>query len=166
MSEQSGPLGDGGSRAGKGNMRLVRRAIREGWPITPEMKAELAKQMSKVVAKGKSNRDKAAAARVLVAAEGQNIRRAELALKFEDQTGEVVSTIETHEHNHLHIHGDVDVQRARFDALAERLGIAGDVECPAIGQAEAVVEAVEGTLADGPANTDGADSATGGFSWS
>ena len=70
-----GVLGDGFLHAGKYNMRLVGRAIREDWPIPPELRAMLVEQMGKIVDKGKNNRDKIAASKVLVSADTVNVKR-------------------------------------------------------------------------------------------
>lgn len=70
-----GVLGDGALQPGKGNMALVRRAIREDWPIPPELRAKLVAQMGKVLEKSEDERNQVAAAKVLVAADAINAKR-------------------------------------------------------------------------------------------
>lgn len=71
----AGVLGDGALRAGKGNMALVRRALREDWPISPELRRKLVDQMGMIVESPESPRDCIAAAKVLVAADSLNAKR-------------------------------------------------------------------------------------------
>lgn len=100
---QTGVLGDGELRAGKGNMRLVQRAIRNGWPIPDKMKAMVVRQMGMIVRDAESARDKTAAARVLVAADSVNVRR---------ENG-------PSQHQHVHLHGDTNKPKS----LAELAGM-------------------------------------------
>lgn len=71
----SGVLGDGALLAGKHNMVLIRRAIREDWPIPPDLRVLLVRQMGRVMKHNPDARNKIAAAKVLVAADAVNQRR-------------------------------------------------------------------------------------------
>lgn len=90
--EPKGVLGDGAMRPGKYNMALVRRAIREDWPIPPDIRKAIVEQMAAVVtseirivytdkdediedAVDAAVRNKIAAAKVLVAADSVNAKR-------------------------------------------------------------------------------------------
>jgi hypothetical protein len=79
----TGPLGDGGLHPGKYNMKMAAKAIKEGWPITPAMKQLLINQMILVVGKSPNNRDKTAAARVIISADAINARREQTAQEAE-----------------------------------------------------------------------------------
>ncbi len=71
---ERGVLGDGLSRAGRGNLKLLERAIREDWPISKNVRHKLTYQMS-VILDSDSERNKVAAARVLIAADNVNAKR-------------------------------------------------------------------------------------------
>lgn len=62
-------------RTGGKDMRLLRRAIKEGWPISPEIRQLVVSQMALVVGRSEEERSKVAAARVLVAADAINAKR-------------------------------------------------------------------------------------------
>lgn len=68
-------IGDGALHPGKYNMAMIRRAIENGWPVKPEIRQLVTNQMALVVGKSDNERNKIAAARVLVAADGVNVRR-------------------------------------------------------------------------------------------
>lgn len=70
-----GVLGDGALQPGKYNLALVRRAIREDWPIPAETRKLLVDQLAKVIGESKKERNKIAASRVLVAADSVNVKR-------------------------------------------------------------------------------------------
>lgn len=75
VAKQDGILGDGELKAGKYNMRLVNRAIRNGWNVPQEVKARVVKQMSKIVSQSEEERNKIAAAKVLVSADSVDVAR-------------------------------------------------------------------------------------------
>lgn len=83
-TETTGVLGDGAHCPGNGNLVMVRKAIREGWPIEDEDRAAVIQQMRKVLESG-TERARAAAAKVLVACDASNIKRAELELKVDER---------------------------------------------------------------------------------
>jgi hypothetical protein len=66
-----GVLGAGCARPGKYNLRLIRRAIREGWPIPPEQRAVLVAHLTAIIESGHA-RNSIAAARCLLAAARAN----------------------------------------------------------------------------------------------
>lgn len=72
---QAGVLGDGALHAGKGNMAMIRRALRDDWPIPPDLRKTLVAQMGKILESADSDRDCIAAAKVLVAADSLNAKR-------------------------------------------------------------------------------------------
>ena len=82
-SEPQGVLGDGALQPGRYNMRLIRRAIREDWPLSPETRKLVVEQMGDVVRLGKTDRNKIGAALVLVAADGVNVKRERLDVQVE-----------------------------------------------------------------------------------
>ena len=63
MPESTGVLGDGSHHAGKGNMALVRRAIRHNWPVSAAIKQKIVDQMETIATAGESERDRIAAAK-------------------------------------------------------------------------------------------------------
>ncbi len=71
---ERGVLGDGLTRAGRGNLRLIERAIREDWPISKNIRHKLTFQMGEIL-DSPSERNKVAAARVLIAADSVNAKR-------------------------------------------------------------------------------------------
>jgi hypothetical protein len=90
--EPQGVLGDGALRPGKYNMALVRRAIREDWPIPNDLRRALVEQMGAVLTSqievvyamdeedreeviDSAVRNKIAAAKVLIAADSVNAKR-------------------------------------------------------------------------------------------
>lgn len=73
----SGILGDGELHPGKYNMALVRRAIKNNWPLSPEIRQLVVSQMALVVGKSEDERNKIGAAKVLVAADNVNAKREE-----------------------------------------------------------------------------------------
>lgn len=90
--EPKGVLGDGALRPGKYNMALVRRAIREDWPIPSDLRKALVEQMGAVLTSqievvyamdsedreeivDSAVRNKIAAAKVLIAADAVNAKR-------------------------------------------------------------------------------------------
>jgi hypothetical protein len=81
--EPEGGQGEESAHHGRGTMAMVRRAIREEWPISPATKAAVVEQMDRIVRRTRNNRDKIAAAKVLVAADGVNVRREAVAVAGE-----------------------------------------------------------------------------------
>lgn len=77
-----GVLGDGLTRAGRGNMKLIERAIREDWPISKNVRHKLTYQMS-VILGGDNERNQVAAARVLIAADNVNAKREAVDVSYE-----------------------------------------------------------------------------------
>ena len=69
-----GILGDGETHAGKYNMAIVRRAINGGWPISDEIRELVVRQMGIIVSQSDNERNRVAAAKTLVAADGINAR--------------------------------------------------------------------------------------------
>jgi hypothetical protein len=68
-----GVLGGGCARPGKANLRLIRRAIREGWDIPEDKRRALVEHLAGVVRSGHT-RNAIAAAWCLVEAERANQR--------------------------------------------------------------------------------------------
>lgn len=74
--QSRGVLGDGGEHAGRYNMALVRRAIRNDWPIPDELRKLVTAQMGVVLQDDKiSRRAKIAASKVILTADQVNVRR-------------------------------------------------------------------------------------------
>lgn len=106
--EETGPglLGDGAARPGRYNLALLRRAINQGWDIPEEARKLLVKQMGKTLKDG-TERGQIGAAKVLLTADGANLKRAELELKAEELEN---PQTEQHEHEHKHSHVVVIVE--------------------------------------------------------
>lgn len=100
-----GVLGDGELHPGKYNMAIARKAIREKWPITDQIRQLVINQMALVVGKSEDERNRIAASKVLVAADSVNTRREE------------IETPQQHEH---HVHGAVVVEDLRMKILNDR----------------------------------------------
>lgn len=75
-----GFLGDGGLQAGKGNMRMIQRAIKERWPISDTIRQQLIGQMAQIVSRSGNQRDIIAAAKVLVSADLVNLKDKQIEL--------------------------------------------------------------------------------------
>lgn len=76
-------IGDGALHPGRYNMAVVRKAIREGYPITDAIRQLVINQMALVVGRSDSEKNRIAASKVIVTADDQNKKRAELALRAE-----------------------------------------------------------------------------------
>lgn len=99
------------------DIKLLRRAIREDWPMSPEVRKMVMNQLAIVVGtSGEQTRSRVAAAKALIAADSVNVKRE--ALDQADAHKAAPST-------HLHVHQSIstDDQRSRLSAIAERLGI-------------------------------------------
>ena len=81
---------------GRYNMALVRRAIREDWPIPPAVRAMVVNQMALVVGRGEDERNRIAASKVLVAADAVNAKREGM-----DQADEHKQLPDLHAHLHM-----------------------------------------------------------------
>src|SRR5262245_18984668 len=57
------------------DLALARRAFREGWPITPEIRQEVVGRVLGILRAAKSPSRQLCAARVLIAADALNVRR-------------------------------------------------------------------------------------------
>lgn len=68
-----GVLGGGCARPGKANLRLIRRAIREGWDIPEAKRRALIEHLAGVVSSGHT-RNSLAAVRCLIEADRANLR--------------------------------------------------------------------------------------------
>ena len=101
----TGIFGDGEARAGRNNMQLALKAIRENWPISNQIRQMVINQMALVVGKSTDDRSKIAACKVLVAADLCNAKR------------EATETPQQHEHHHK---ANVDVSELRVELLHDR----------------------------------------------
>lgn len=78
--------GSGGESGHARDDRLLARAIREGWPITPNIQHNILKHMCRIVERSKKPREKISAARAVLAADALNLERARLALAAGDES--------------------------------------------------------------------------------
>ena len=62
------------TRTGGKDMRLIRRAIQGGWPITDEIRELVIREMGIIVRDSENERNRVAAAKTLVSADGINAR--------------------------------------------------------------------------------------------
>jgi hypothetical protein len=114
-------LGDGGLHPGKGNMALVRRAIRDGWPIPAEVRQSVVTQLAGVVAGSEDERNKIAASKVLVSASAVNATLERL-----DQADDHVKRPQVHAHAHFSQPTDQD----RIAAIFERFHVQPPEQLP------------------------------------
>lgn len=115
MSDQATSVPE--DKPSRSEMQLYERAIKNGWPISPLAKDVVMSQIVTIAAKGTRPRDKIAAARVLIAADRNNIQRESLQMKDEQRK----NPAEVH---HVHEHFlSVEQRRDRVAVLAQRLGI-------------------------------------------
>lgn len=140
--DKAGPgmFGDGAARVGKGNMRLVRRAIGGRWNVPEEIKKLVVNQMAVVVGRSEKNEDKIGAARVLIAADLSDARREAADQRADFWQAEYYAPdpapADPAPTGGVTINGNVNVinagdgDRARLAALAERLGLGGVVAGP------------------------------------
>lgn len=147
-------LGDGALHPGRYNMAVVRKAIREGYPITEGIRQLVTSQMALVVGRSESEKNRIAAAKVLVTADAQNVKRAELALRTESleldiELGNRKSTV------NVNITLEATQQQAELASLAAEIRAGRVFESvppvPAIGDSRADGETVD----TGPARGDG-----------
>lgn len=128
-------------------LAMVRRAINSGWPIDDRIRQLVVNQMALVVGKAESPRDKAAAAKVLVAADNINTKRAELELKLH-----VVEN--PHQGNSSNVTVTVTVeaseQRSRLAAIAQRLGVTTVDQPVQPPTADGDPRSIDGTFVSGP----------------
>ena len=78
MSEETpAPSGEGEPKSlpSKNDIRLWKRAIRERWPISDEMREIITDELFAVLVNSKSPRDKINASKVLLGADGLNVKR-------------------------------------------------------------------------------------------
>jgi nicotinate-nucleotide pyrophosphorylase len=65
-------------RRPKEHMAMMRRAVRQGWPISDEMRRLIMNQMALIVGRSEKDRDRVAAAKVIVSADSVNVRREQM----------------------------------------------------------------------------------------
>jgi hypothetical protein len=82
--DTSGAVGErGDSGFSPRDVRLIRRAINEGWPVTPKRRAVIVRQLMRVLTRKESKpREKTQAARVLMASDAQNLVRVRLEIEL------------------------------------------------------------------------------------
>jgi len=91
------------------DLTLANRALRERWPLTPEMREFIVLEAMKIAMSSHDERNRLGAMRVLVSADRTNSVRE--------------NTATPQQVNHLHAHVTIDERRARVAAIAERLGV-------------------------------------------
>jgi len=106
--EPVGVLGDGGLRPGKYNMALIRRAIKNNWPIPPEYRKLVCDQMALIVGRSEDERNRIGAAKVLVAADLVNAKRED-----SDAREDAAKTPQQHLHFHATIQQALANERTR-----------------------------------------------------
>jgi ribosomal protein S7 len=115
MTDQAAPSPD--DKTSRSDMQLIERAIKNGWPISPLVRQAIMAKMTNVAVAGESERSQIAAARVLIAADRNNIQRESLQMK-EEQSKNPAEVHHVHEH-----YVSVEQRRNRVTLLAQRLGI-------------------------------------------
>ena len=79
----SGILGGGAHRPGKANLRLIRKAIRHGWPIPADKREALVRHfMAVITAKPRHDRNCLAAVRCVMEAHRINVREFDKLVKI------------------------------------------------------------------------------------
>lgn len=101
---------------------MIRRAIREGWPIPQDTKAKVVEKMAKMLDSDNPGQV-LGAARTLVQADSVNVKREGLDQKDDHHADD--STV-YHEHSI-----SLEDKRARLTGIAANLGVAGMVGQPA-----------------------------------
>lgn len=81
-----GILGDGALRPGKGNLALVRRAIRNRWPVPKELRESLIAQCQAVMEQSYKPADIIAAAKTILEADKINVAATKLDEQHHGQT--------------------------------------------------------------------------------
>jgi len=77
------------------DLRLIRRAVRNDWPISAELRARVMGAMDGIIADCPDPRSQVAAARVLIAADSINAKREQM-----DQAEELKKLPDLHLHHH------------------------------------------------------------------
>lgn len=95
--EAQGGRGEPALTPTRNTAALVRRAIREDWPIKPHVREAVMNQMAIIALNGATHRDKVAAAKTLVAADAVNAKREAM-----DQADEHVLLKREVIHHHTH----------------------------------------------------------------
>lgn len=113
--ESEPPGGIGGNcfidqRTGGRDLQLVRRAIREDWPIPAGVRKLLVEELGGVLKDGEDERNKISAAKALIAADAVNARR-EAMDQADEHHGK--GTVVRHEHS-----GSVSFEQRRVELLA------------------------------------------------
>ena len=101
-------------------MAMVRRAIKEGWPITPQLRRILVDKMADVMTLADDERTQVAAAKVLIAADAINTKREAM-----DQADDHKAQPDLHLHAHADIEGfrrEVVNDPEYLDFLRTRIG--------------------------------------------
>ena len=114
-----GVLGDGLLHAGKGNMALVRFAIRAGWPISDEIRQQVVDQMALIVGQSEDERNRIAASKVLVAADSVNARREATQVVEDNPAGNVNVKVNVDTRPPIDLSKLTDAQLAALEALLE-----------------------------------------------
>lgn len=113
-------IGDGALHPGRYNMAVVRKAIKENYPITDAIRQLVTSQMALVVGRSQSEKSRIAAAKVLVTADAQNVKRAELALRTESFETDVENGFSRNTVN-VNITLEATQQQAELAALAAEI---------------------------------------------
>lgn len=110
--EPQGGQGEIVSQPLRSNATLIRRAIREDWPISAEVRKAVVTQMAVTAISGANERDRIAAAKTLVAADAVNAKREAM-----DQADEHkrLPNLHLHQHNHAAAMTDDDLQAIILD---------------------------------------------------
>jgi len=130
-------------RTGGKDMRLLRRAIREDWPITPEIRRLIVNQMALTAGRSEDERNRIAAAKVLVAADSINARREATDMQAEKQPASPAVNVGVH----------VNIGEIVKHVIAHDPGIIDAMEYQRLTQSGAVGgESLAGPLANGKAS--------------
>lgn len=135
-------LGDGALHPGRYNMAVVRKAIREGYPITDAIRQLIVNQMALVVGRSDSEKNRIAASKVLVTADDQNKKRAELALRAEVfetdvETGNRRNTV------------NVNITLEATQQQAELASLAAEIRAGRVFESVPPISAIGNSRADG-----------------
>ncbi len=97
----------------RSDTKIIERAIRNDWPIPASIRNQIVNRMSDIVGTSPEERNQIAAARVIVAADGVNVRREALDQKEQQYREPHPQTI-LHEHS-----GSIDLVPVRQQLLSQ-----------------------------------------------
>jgi putative ribosome biogenesis GTPase RsgA len=138
----------------KETLAMVRRAILEGWPIDPRIRQMVVNQAAIIAATATKERDRTSAMKVLVAADAQNLKRADLAIKLDNHEN-------PHDARDIATSLNINITVEAAQQQAELAAIAEEIRTRRVVEAVHVRPAGIGHSADGGASETGSQGSDG-----